>query len=88
MMPLRYALNGAIASFVRIRTDFRLAGFVHQLNCERLCTDSHRVQAGQAIQKAQTTRLLAVGGSPRWCTSPLAIGDAPDAVRVRPGEDP
>ena len=98
MMPLWYALNSTIASFVRIRTDFRLArrskwrndepkrahrpprghalpraesscaglfasdhllelfsdlGFVHQLNCERVCTDSDRVQAREATQRAQ-----------------------------------
>jgi hypothetical protein len=98
MMPPWYAPNSTIASFVRIRTDFRLArrskwlndgpkrahrpprghalpraefqcaglfasdhllelfsylGFVDQLNCERVCTDSDRVQARQATQRAQ-----------------------------------
>jgi hypothetical protein len=96
-----YAPNSAIASFVRIRTDFRLArrskwrndgpkrahrpphghalpraefpcaglfasdhlerfsypGVVHQLNCKRVCTDSDRVQAGQAIQKARRSTM-------------------------------
>jgi hypothetical protein len=109
MMPLWYAPNSAIASFVRIRTDFRLArrskwrndgpkrahrpphghalpraefpcaglfasdhrlelfryfGFVHRLNC-LLCTDSDRVQAGKAIQKARPSTMAGEQSAPR-----------------------
>ena len=54
---------------------FPYLGFVHQLNCP-LCTDSDRVQTGQAIRKAQKYTIagggrMAARGS---CTSSLAIG--------------
>src|ERR1700733_7725443 len=58
--PRRVPLRGALASDHLLEL-FSHVGFVDQLNGERVCTDSDRVQARQATQRAQKY-MIAGGG--------------------------